>query len=896
MKTETGLDSLFQRRPYSKVHLVSALVLHGKTPLKCSIMDNESGSGRLPETVQALLYDLRLSVTPEQQSFRGEVAIEVEILRASDRITMHSLELEIEGAEASQERDPIPARAVSDPVSETITLIFPKRISAGPARLVLRFSGKLNQQLRGLYEARARGETYAFTQFEPTDARRMFPCFDEPAMKARFRLTVTIPAHLTALSNMPVAGEKTDCATKTITFGETPLMSTYLLALAVARLEPREIRVGGTRVAVWTLPGESHLSDFALKVTSAVLPLLNNYFDLPYPYPKLDLVSVPDFAMGAMENWGAIFFRDSQLLLDEARASTATQRIVANVITHEIVHQWFGNLVTMRWWDDLWLNESFATWLACKIVDRWRPEWNSWVEFQQQKQVPLGVDALDNTRPIQAEAANPAQIESMFDALTYEKGAACLRMIEQFLGEGPFQQGIRRYIKKYQFQNATAAQLWTELDRASGQPVSTIARDWFTQPGFPLTRVRTPDGDFRHLVIEQRRFRASGITEASPARWTIPLTIRYGSGGGTFFYRALLKDRTTALTLSTEEKVDWVYANAGESGFFRVDYDTDLRQALESISAHVLEPAERIGLLNHLWALSLSCDLPIAEFMRTLGRFQGDRTRVVVEEMTVYLEILSNQIVPTSDQRRFAALVHELIGPLWKELGWNPKLNEDEETRLARAAALRAMGALAWDEDVLAELPRRLALYEARPDSLDPTLVTPVVRLCARTSNSPLFDRFLQSFQSAATPEDRDRYLTALADFRKPALAQKLLEFALSDAVRSQDVWKPVRILLANPEVQGVAWRFVQENWQALRQKASSVGAQRIIEGTRYLWRPQWRDEVQVFFNASENRVASAARALAQTVEYIGIGIRFKSCQTETLSAWLRTRQGDHEI
>ncbi len=861
-------------------------------------MGSEHDSGRLPETAWPLLYDLRLTVAPEQQNFRGEVAIDVDMLRASDRVTLHALELEIEGAEVRQERGPLPARAVPDPASETITLIFPERIPAGPARLALRFSGKLNRQLRGLYEAHAGGETYAFTHFEPTDARRMFPCFDEPAMKARFRLAVTIPARLTALSNMPAVAETTDGATKTITFGETPVMSTYLLALAVARLESREIQVGGTRVAVWTLPGELHLGDFALQVTSAVLPLLNDYFDLPYPYPKLDLVRVPDFAMGAMENWGAIFFRDSRLLLDESRASTATRRIIANVITHEIVHQWFGNLVTMRWWDDLWLNEAFATWLACKIVDRWRPHWNSWVEFQQEKQVPLGVDALESTRPIRAEVASAAQIESMFDALTYEKGAACLRMIEQFLGEGPFREGIRRYIQKYQFQNATADQLWAELDAASGQPVSAIARDWFTQPGFPLITVRAPDNDLRHLVIKQRRFRASGIAEAEPTRWTVPLTIRYGSGGGTRLHRVLLQDRTTHLTLPGEgvepkasnKKVDWIYANAGESGFFRTDYDPGLRRALESVAAQVLEPAERIGLLNHLWALSLSGDLPIADFMGMLSRFRGDRTRAVVEEMTAYLEILSNQLVPASDGPRFAALVQELIGPVWSELGWAPQPDEDEETRLARAAALWAMGALAQDEDVLPELPRRLTLYEARPASLDPTLVTPVVRLCARTSDRSLFDRFLQSFRSAATPEDRDRYLTALADFRKPALARKLLEFALSEAVRGQDVWKPVRYLLANPAVQEVAWRFVQRNWQALRQKTGSVGAQRIIQGTRWLWRPEWRDEVQAFFNAPENRVAPAERALAQTVEHIGIGIRFRSRQAEALSAWLRTR------
>ncbi|MGH7274985.1 MAG: M1 family metallopeptidase, partial [Nitrospiria bacterium] len=542
---------------------------------------NELVSGRLPDTIQPNLYLIRLNIEPEERRFWGEVAIEVEILKAVNTINLHALELKIERAEVERAQQSIAAQLLSDPSTEMITLSFPENIPIGPARLTLSFSGRLNRQLRGLYEVHAGGEIYAFTQFEPTGARRMFPCFDEPAMKARFRLIVTIPSHLTALSNMPATEEKREGEAKTLTFDETPVMSTYLLALAVARLESKEIQVGRTRVAIWTIPGQLHLGEFALKVTSAVLPLLNGYFDLPYPYPKLDLIHVPDFAMGAMENWGAIFFRDSRLLLDETLSSTATQRIVANVITHEIVHQWFGNLVTMVWWEDLWLNESFATWLACKIVDQWRPEWNSWVEFQQEKEIPLAIDALESTRPIRAEATSAAQIEEMFDPLSYEKGAACLRMIEQFLGEIPFREGIRRYIKKYQFQNATQENLWAELEAASGQPVLSLAQDWFTQPGFPLVMVSISDPDFRRVTLEQRRFRANAPSpELAPTLWSIPLTLKYGISGETQFHRLIFKDRSTLLTLPGRGKIDWFYINAKEQGFLRAGYDPVLRNAL----------------------------------------------------------------------------------------------------------------------------------------------------------------------------------------------------------------------------------------------------------------------------------------------------------------------------
>jgi len=852
---------------------------------------SELVSGRLPETVRPHLYQIHLNVVPEEKRFWGEVRIDLEILNSIDAITLHTLELEIQKAELKTNQQTTFANLSSDLASETITLAFPKNIPAGPACLLIHFSGKLNRQLRGLYEVQVGGEIYAFTQFEPTDARRMFPCFDEPGMKACFKLTVTFPSHLTALSNMPVLKEKKEGEKKTITFDETPVMPTYLLALAIARLESKEIQIDQTRVGIWTLPGQIGLGEFALQVTSAVLPLLNDYFDLPYPYPKLDLVSVPDFAMGAMENWGAIFFRDSRLLLDEALSSTSTQRAVANVITHEIVHQWFGNLVTMVWWDDLWLNESFATWLACKIVDQWRPEWNSWAEFQEEKEIPLEIDALESTRPIRAAATNAAQIEEMFDPLSYEKGAACLRMIEQFLGEIPFRNGIRRYIKKYQFKNATQDNLWSELEVASGQPVMIMAKDWFTQPGFPLVVGRPSDQNFRKIILEQRRFHSNRASrQVTSIRWTIPFILKYHDASGVHHHQLILKDSSTSLTLPGHGKVDWIYLNAGERGFLRTDYHPTLRDALRQVASQMLEPMEKIGFLNHLWALALSGDLSIADFMKALCQFKGDSTRVAVETMMVHLETLSDQMVLPTDQLKFAGFIQELFDPLWKELDWDPKPGEDDERRLTRAAVLWILGALAEDEDILPEMPRRLTLYWVRPASLDPTLATPLIRLCARTDLGVLFDKYIQKFKSATTPEDRDRYLMALADFKKPELARKLLEFSLSDTVRAQDVWKPIRYLLANSMVQEEAWHFVKTRWQALRQKGGTVGAQRMIQGTQALWRPDWREEVRTFFQDPTNKVAAAERALAQTLEFIEIGIRFKTHQQNALSDWLNSR------
>jgi puromycin-sensitive aminopeptidase len=858
-------------------------------------------NGRLPQNVLPNLYTITLKVIPEEIDFIGHVTIDVVIKELIKTITLHTLDLAIERVEVSQNSHKAFAKISENKSDETVTFLLEQPLSVGPAQIVITYSGKLNKQLRGLYQVDSNGEKYAFTQFEATDARRMIPCFDEPAMKARFSLTVIHPAPLTALSNMPILKEKMEGEKfKTTLFETTPIMSTYLLALGLAKLQCKSMKVGETTVTVWADPKQLPISEFALKVTAAVLPRLNDYFGLPYPYPKLDLISVPNFAMGAMENWGAIFFRDSCLLLDETFSSTSTQRHVANVITHEIVHQWFGNLVTMQWWDDLWLNESFATWLACKIVDQWRPEWNSWVEFQQEKEIPLSIDALHHTRPISSEVTSSAQIEELFDALTYEKGAACLRMIETFLGEETFREGIRAYIKRFQYQNAPAQELWNELAFASGQPVAEIARDWFTQPGYPLITIRSAGENGRSFIIGQERFCTAPppslpLDEARPlparAGWTIPFTFKYEDAYGVHKSRLLLKDQTTALNL--HYPVSFIYGNADESGFFRTSYDPAISTLLEDDFPNMLTPSERIGLLGNLWAFSLAGTIPIDQFLSTLSLFKGDKTRVVVEAITQYMEVLLNQMVAPNAISIFENFVSDLMTPIWKHCGWDSASNEDDENKLTRSSALWALGALASNEEILPELPRRLTRYWALPASLDPTLVTPMLRLSARFDGGSLFDPFFQKYQSAETPEDKDRYLVALSEFNKPALALKLLDKTLTDAIRSQDAWKPIRYLLRYPKVQAETWEFVKTNWSVLREKTGSVGATRMIQSTRHLWKHSWKNEVEDFFNRPENKVEAAGRALLQTLEFIEIGIRFKQEQGPRLSEILRRGQSN---
>jgi puromycin-sensitive aminopeptidase len=847
--------------------------------------------GRLPRSVVPKRYDLTLAIDPERGEFSGVVTIDLEIREATRRIIVHAVDLQI--AEGLFEDGALGRYAEISlfPDLEAAAFTFAQELPTGPGRLKLRFSGHLNQQMKGLYEARADGERYAFTQFEATDARRAFPCFDEPGFKASFRITAEFPEDLMALSNMERESEERDISgrRKRVTFKETPPMSTYLVALGIARLVADEFEIEGTHVAIYTRPELAGLTGFAKEVMRACLPKLNEYFGLKYPISKLDLVGVPDFAMGAMENWGAIFFRENRLLVDVAKASANSLRGVANVITHEVVHQWFGNLVTMWWWDDLWLNESFATWLACKIVDDWRPEWQSWVEFARDKQVPLGVDALRATRPISSKVRTAAEAEEMFDALTYEKGASVLRMLEQFLGEEMFRQGIRDYIASHLYGNAPASDLWQALEKASGQPVSTIANDWFTKPGFPMVTAKAPRGDSRKLQLEQRRFVADATAAGQDnAIWAIPISLAYEDEEGIHKHRILMTESHVEVLLPTKPAVRWVYANASEQGYYRTRYDEALYQAL-CRSLPSLSSEERFGFLDNTWALAHQGEAPIGTFLDLVRLLRGHDTRIVIEALAGFLETINDRVVLKPDRPRLGRFVADRFDSLSAELGWTARPSEGDEPKLTRAALLWILGTIARPPELLTQVDAWLDAYWRDPGSLDPTFVPPVIRLGARSGDHGRFLRYVEQYLRAVAPEERDRYVVAFGDFSRPEFTDEILELILSDKIRGQDVWKPLRVMLANPATQAETWSFIQANWAALRTKGGSVGAQRIIGGTKALWREGWIREVESFFRAPENHVASADRVLTQTLEVMCLGLAFRRLQQENLSQWLRS-------
>jgi len=481
---------------------------------------------RLPTDCKPVRYSAHLAPDLEKSAFEGRMELEVRLDAPRREIHLHAVGLEVSRARARVQDRSLKATLSADAESETLTLRFDEELPRGNAILDLAWSGKFSPGLRGLYRA----GPLAVTQFEAADARRVFPCFDEPAFKARWNLQlVGLPDRVTALSNgQIVKDQKEPDGGRTVQFSETPPLSSYLIAVCFGDLASSpEQKARAYPVRTWAVPSKQALTAFGQEVALSVLPMLEDYFGQPYAYRKVDQIGVPDFEAGAMENAACITYREVALLLDPKTAPLNVQKRVAEVITHELSHQWFGNLVTMVWWDDLWLNEAFATWMAYKIVDQWRPQWRVWMDFEVGKGAALHLDALKSSHPIRAEIHNAEEAGESFDAITYEKGGAILRMIEGYLGEEKFREGIRLYMRRHREANATADDLWGALAEASGQPIVELADGWIRQTGYPLVTLSEQGGKIR---LTQRRFFSDPEAAPEPTRWLVPLVLRIDGG------------------------------------------------------------------------------------------------------------------------------------------------------------------------------------------------------------------------------------------------------------------------------------------------------------------------------------------------------------------------------
>jgi puromycin-sensitive aminopeptidase len=848
----------------------------------------EDRSFRLPTDVRPTAYDASLSVDLDARAFSGSLRLALVLSRATDELVLHAVGLEVSLARVhagGAPLEPVELRAVA--ASETLVLRFASPLPPGRLTLELAWTGKMTEGLRGLYPA---GAGIAATQFEAADARRVFPCLDEPGFKAPWRLAVEAPMGLAVLSNGAPEREEDVGERRRVHFAETPPLPTYLVALVVGRVEALPpISIRKVPVRTFAQPEKLALTGFGQDVAVEVLPRLEDYFGVPYAFGKLDQVGLPEFEAGAMENAGLVTYREVALLLDPATASLAQKKRVAEVITHELAHQWFGNWVTMTWWDDLWLNEAFATWMAFKIVDAWNPAWRVWLEFDQGKAAAMQLDALRSTHPIRAEVHNVAEAGEAFDLITYEKGGAVLRMIEGYLGEERFRDGIRLYMRRHATANAVADDLWAALGETSREPVVELANSWIGQAGFPLVRVSLAG---RVLRLEQRRFFSAPEDAAGgdATLWPVPLVVRHGDGERATEQRVLLRDRTLEVPLVGEGDPAFVVANAGATGFYRVAYDAPSLEAL-SRSLPRLATAERITLLSDEWALVRAGERDIALFLDLCARFSDEEEYAVLDELVARLGAVEHRLVGEEDRPALQRFATRLFTPQLAATGWDAAAGEPDAVRLRRAAAVRALGLVARDPAVVEEARARLDRWlDGERAALEPNLHDAAVTMAARHGDAARFEAFRSLFAKETDPAFRRRYLLSLASFEEPPLARRGVDLGFSEEVPLQDTASFVGALLVNRATRDRAWERVRSDWERLhgRLAAAPMLLRRVVEAMGALVERSHLEEATAFLAA--HPLEEARQAIAQTLERLRQDVALRERTRNAIGRWLEGR------
>lgn len=770
---------------------------------------------RLTKNVTPLTYDIQLKPDLKNFTFEGVETITLSLIKYTKTLTLHSKEIEVETASIKLGKEKIFAKKITyDSSAETVTLHFPHPLSIGKIKLNVVFKGILNDKMRGFYRSKymAGGQEYhmATTQFEATDARRAFPCFDEPAQKSVFNVSLIVPKGKTAISNtLPVSVKEHEAGFEMVKFSPTPKMSTYLLAFIVGDFEFVESRTKrGVQVRVFTTPGKKHQASFALDCAVKTLDFYEEYFDIKYPLPVLDMIAIPDFASGAMENWGAITYRESALLIDEEHSSASTRQWVALVIAHELAHQWFGNLVTMEWWTHLWLNEGFASYIEYLAVDKLFPHWDIWTQFSTNDLgVALRLDALLHTHPIEIPVHHPAEIGEIFDEVSYSKGASVIRMLAGYIGEKNFRDGLRYYLKKHSYKNTETVHLWEAFEWASNKPVREVMRSWTRKGGYPTVTAQAKNGK---LMLSQERFFASPASKAKMKNkdlWRVPVVMGDNNKQETL----LLISRKGMKSLPSE----WFKVNIGETGFYRTAYDkTLLEKLVKPVQDKILTPRDRLGIIRDLFALSEGGFIPTTDALEFLKAYQNEDNYTVWVEIATGLARIEQMLANTPMEEKIEKLNLKLFSPLAHSLGWDKKQDEPHGNALLRSLAIARAGR-AGDKKIIAEAKNKFALM-GKGGKVNPDIRGAIYSIVAHSGGIKEYNEMIKRYKKESLHEEKNRIGGALGDFNSVEVLKKVPEFALSSDVRIQDTMGILSSLGANPRGRDIWLKTIQKNWPTL--------------------------------------------------------------------------------
>lgn len=843
-------------------------------------------SVRLPSFVIPIRY--RLTIQPDLAGFifGGEETIELNLEKSVKEITLHAKDLRISEAEYQVTNSKYQGRVKLNPKDETATFLFAKSLPKGKGELSLKFQGVLNDKMRGFYRSRymhqGKERHMATTQFEATDARMAFPCFDEPAQKAIFDVTVIVPKELTVISNT-IESEVTEKeALKTVRFEPTPRMSTYLLAFIIGDFEFIGGKTkDGVQVRVFVTPGKKHQAKFALDTAIKTLEFYNNYFDIPYPLPVMDLIAIPDFSHGAMENWGAVTYRETALLVDPKHSSASNKQWVALVIAHELAHQWFGNLVTMEWWTHLWLNEGFASYIEYLAVDHLFPSWDIWTQFAfNDMGIALKLDALKHTHPIEVEVHHPDEIGEIFDEISYSKGSSVIRMLAGYLGEKNFRDGLRHYLKKHSYKNASTAHLWEAFEKISKKPVRKLMENWTGKAGYPMIRVIEEP---KHLLLKQSRYFSSPISkkQAKDATlWQVPIS---ASADASKTSTHLLTQKETRIP---KPKGKWVKLNLGEPGFYRTDYPAQMLSALQSpVKAKKLHALDRLALVRDAFALAESGDLPTTQALELIKGYTDETDYTVWVEIASGLAQIRNLVYSQKYYPQFEIFAQGIFEKIRKKVGFKSEPGEAHIHSLLRSLVLQQL--IAYNHQPT--IKQALKIFRQNK-SVPADLRSTVYSAAAQAGNKTRHNEFLKRYSSETLSEEQARIGRALGQFADEKLLKKTLEFAFSNSVRIQDTAQFFASVWTNPKGSKIAWKYSKAHWPELLHRYPSSGhiLNRFIKPASVFNTSKQAQEVTAFFKF--HKAPGAERAIQQVLEKIYSNDAWLLRDADKIASWLSAK------
>lgn len=903
MPEGTSENKQVRRQSLVKVSIPAALLICATQLAMCSWQANAvvspSAAAQKGDAVNpyqlpkvALPENYRLTFKPnfDKFTFEGTAVIELKIQEPTDQITLNALDLDItsagiaaEGADSAR----MTGKVSLDSEHEQARISFEKPLPKGAYALHLKFTGSLNDNMRGFYrshfkDANGNKKWLATTQMEPTDARRMFPCFDEPEMKATFDITAVIPADMVAISNGAVLAEKTEGTLKTIRFESSPKMSSYLVALIIGDFKSTPAKQAcGIPIKVWAPAGKEPLGMFALDTAAKVLEYQTRYFGIPYPGKKLDLIAIPDFRSGAMENLGAVTFREASLLVDDKTGSSFLKRRVAGIVAHELAHQWFGDLVTMKWWDDIWLNEAFASWMGTKTVDAIFPEWHEITRAVLIRNGSMGIDQLKATRAIHAHVDNPKQAAEMFDPITYDKGESVLRMLEGFVGAQRFQSGIHEYLKSHQFGNASSQDLWQSIGKAAPDvPVTELMQTWVFQPGFPVVSINRANSK---LKLAQERFFGMPGEKADSTLWKIPMVIRAVHGSST--QQEPIRRVMSTKDNDVEVPADWqsVLINAGGMGFYRTKFtEAEIANVMKGFEK--LTPEERLSTIDDVNAQVWNDSLPVADKLNFALKIATEQDALVLTEL-VDSSLHPKDYLDQKSTVAYQRLLQKLLLPVKNRIGWVPKPNEDDAVNDLRESTLWALGTYAHDEKTIAEARDYYKAFMRDHQSVPPNIVGSILSIVAFNGGQQEYDQMYAAFKKEAIPELEKKFLYKLADFQQPELIKRTLNLLLSNEVRSQDGFKVIAQMLGRKHSQDLAWEFTRSNWKQISEKFPPRSLNAIAGACGHFDDKEKEAAITAFF--AENKLPYGKAEVARMLEKLHAAVLYRERNQDKIRDWV---------